>query len=134
MFGNINWHWIEKFYYYYYHHYYIAARNWIFQKKCQILASQNFKFQKCKVFPNNVRVSTCLTGCQSWRLKKYSTAQPGERELGSNQAERQNFFWSPTLTASSSTALWPFSLSKSLAALLRYFISIQRTLNSIVFI
>ena len=61
------------------------------------------------------------------------------------------FFWPPTLMAGSSAALWPTeihstslerskpllltqALSKSLEALLMYFISIQSTLISIVFI
>ena len=61
------------------------------------------------------------------------------------------FFWPPTLMTGSSAALWPIethstslkrskppfltqALSKSLEALLMYFISIQSTLISIVFI
>ena len=80
--------------------------------------------------------------CRAARFEPGSSAQGRSAEF---------YFWPPTLMAGCSAALWPTethstsfkrskpplltqALSKSLEALLMYFISIQSTLISIVFI
>ena len=40
--------------------YYYLFRSYKTEKCCQILSRRNFNFQKCKVFQNHGRVSTCL--------------------------------------------------------------------------
>ena len=91
------------------------------------------------------------TSHQSWRFEKNSAKRPGADEAGSNRADWQNLFLLSTLSAYSSAVLWskkthstslerskpPLltqTLSKSLTALLVYFISVQSTLISIGFI
>ena len=81
----------------------------------------------------------------------FSAERPGSNPDHPRRAVRQNFFKPPTLMAGSSAVLWPKkthstslerskpplltqTLSKSLAALLVYFISVQSTLISIGFI
>ena len=39
---------------------YYSVRDYKTEKFCQIPSRQNFNFQKCKVFQNHSRVSTCL--------------------------------------------------------------------------
>ena len=85
------------------------------------------------------------TSHQSWRFEKNSAERPGAGDPSSNRAARQNFIKPSTLMAGSSAALRPTenrstslersrplmltkSLFKSLAALLRHFISVQSIL------
>ena len=91
------------------------------------------------------------TDCQSWRSKKILPIGPAQAKQIRTGPLGRIFFKPPTLMAGSSAVLWPTkthstslerskpplltqTLSKSLAALLMHFISLQSTLISIGFI